>query len=119
MYVYTYLYNFLFGKIFIVYCFTKFVKEVTDVKLDRYFDVTGRALKKIKINTKVKIDCKKAAEDFLDMAKRYYSDAGYFRDKKDYVNALAALSYAHAWLDAGARIGLFDVDHDSELFTVD
>ena len=46
-------------------------------------------------------------------------DAKYFRDKNDYVNALAALSYAHAWLDAGARIGLFDVKGDNELFTVD
>ena len=95
------------------------MKEVTDVKLDKYFDVTGRALKKIKINVKVKFDAAKVAEDFLDMAKRYYEDAKYFREKGDYVNALAALSYAHAWLDAGARIGLFDVDHDSELFTVD
>jgi len=53
------------------------------------------------------------------MAKRYYSDAKHFRDKGDYVTAFAALNYAHGWLDAGARIGLFDVDHDSELFTVD
>lgn len=95
------------------------MREVTDVKLDRYFDVTGRAIKKIKIKDKVKINTKVAAEDFLDMAKRYYDDAKYFRDKGDFVNALAALSYAHAWLDAGARIGFFDVNNDSELFTVD
>ncbi len=95
------------------------MKEVTNSKLDRYFDLTGRAIKKVKINVNVKIDTNVIAEDFLDMAKRYFSDAKYFRDKGDYVNALAALSYAHAWLDAGARIGLFDVDKDSELFTVD
>ncbi|MBI2148802.1 DUF357 domain-containing protein [Candidatus Woesearchaeota archaeon] len=95
------------------------MKEVTNSKLDRYFDLTARALKKIKINKDFKINHKEAAEDFLDMARRYFSDAGYFRDKGDFVNSLAALSYAHAWLDAGARIGLFDVDHDSELFTVD
>ncbi|HIH25955.1 DUF357 domain-containing protein [Candidatus Woesearchaeota archaeon] len=95
------------------------MKQVTDKKLEKYFDVTGRALKKVKINTNVKINIKEAAEDFLDMAKRYYSDAKHFRDKGDYVTAFAALNYAHGWLDAGARIGLFDVDHDSELFTVD
>ncbi len=95
------------------------MKNVTDSKLDRYFDLTGRALKKIKVNTKVKFDTKAIAIDFLDMAKRYYDDAKYFRDNGDYVTALAALSYSHAWLDAGARIGIFDVDHDSELFTVD
>ncbi len=94
------------------------MKEVTNEKLDRYFDLTGRALKKVKISKNFKIK-ENAAEDFLDMAKRYFSDAKYFREKGDYVNAIAALSYAHAWLDAGARIGLFDVDHDNELFTVD
>lgn len=95
------------------------MREVNDAKLDRYFDLTSRALKKVKVNSETKIDSSKAAEDFLDMAKRYFEDAKYFRDKGDYVNALAALSYAHCWLDAGARLGLFDVEHDSELFTVD
>lgn len=95
------------------------MREVTDKKLERYFDVTGRALKKVKIAEKVDIDFKKSAEDFLDMAKRYYEDAKHFRDKGDIVTAFAALNYAHGWLDAGARLGLFDVGHDSELFTVD
>ncbi len=95
------------------------MKEVTDKKLDRYFDITDKAIKKVKINKNIKIDAKKSAEDFLDIASRYFEDAKYFRNKGDYVNALAALSYAHGWLDAGARIGLFDVDHDNELFTVD
>lgn len=93
--------------------------KITDEKLDKYFDVTNRAINKVKLVDSVKIDAKKMAEDFLDMAKRYFSDAKYFRDKKDYVNAFAALNYAHGWLDAGVRIGLFDVDFDNELFTVD
>ncbi|MEK6857726.1 MAG: DUF357 domain-containing protein, partial [Nanoarchaeota archaeon] len=66
-----------------------------------------------------KIEWKKNAEDFLDMAQRYFSDAKHFRDKGDVVTAFAALNYAHGWLDAGARLGFFDVEHDSELFTVD
>lgn len=53
------------------------------------------------------------------MAKRYFSDAQHFKEKGDIVTAFAALNYAHGWLDAGARLGLFDVGHDSELFTVD
>ena len=97
-----------------------FMKEITRQKLDKYFDVTGRALKKVKIadNKGIK-DCRKHAEDFLDMAKRYYSDARHFMEKGDYVNAFACLNYSHGWLDAGARIKLFDVGGDSELFTVD
>ena len=92
---------------------------ITKEKLEKYFDVTGRALKKVKIGAEQKISWKKAAEDFLDMATRYYSDAKHFESKGDVVNAFACLNYAHGWLDAGARLGLFDVDKDSTLFTVD
>ena len=94
-------------------------RKITDKKLDKYFDVTGRALKKVKIVSKGSINFKDTAEDFFDMASRYYKDAEFFRKKGDIVNAFAALNYAHGWLDAGARIGLFDVDHDNVLFTVD
>ena len=95
---------------------------ITKEKLDRYFSVTERALKKVKIVKSGKIegkDFEKHAKDFLDMAQRYFSDAVHFAQKGDIVTAFAALNYAHGWLDAGARLGLFDVDHDSELFTVD
>ena len=80
-----------------------------------------RALNKVKIVNKSKktIKWKENAEDFFDMAKRYYSDAKYFKKKGDVVTAFAALNYAHGWLDAGARIGLFDVGKDNKLFTVD
>jgi hypothetical protein len=93
--------------------------EVTEQRLDRYFDVTGRALKKVKIAPEKKILWKAKAEDFLDMAQRYYDDAKHFQQKGEWVNAFACLNYAHGWLDAGARLGLFDVGGDSTLFTVD
>lgn len=95
------------------------MKTITDKKLEKYFDVTGRAIKKVKKKDKYKVTAKAASKDFLDMAKRYYSDAKYFKKKNDIVNAFAALNYAHGWLDAGARLGIFDVDGDSTLFTVD
>ena len=94
------------------------MREITDEKLNKYFDITGQALKKAKTNITKDNSKKEFAADFLDMAQRYYDDAKYFKEKDDYVNAFAALSYAHGWLDAGARIKLFDV-HDSKLFTVD
>ena len=58
-------------------------------------------------------------KDFLDMAQRYYDDAKYYYEKDDLVTAFASLNYAHGWLDAGARLGVFDVDGDNELFVVD
>lgn len=93
--------------------------EITPEKLSKYFDVTGRALKKVKIAKEKKLNWQASAEDFLDMAQRYYADAKHFAEKGDVVTAFAALNYAHGWLDAGARLGLFDVGNDNTLFTVD
>lgn len=95
------------------------ITEITTEKLKKYFDITGRALKKIKINKDIKINAEESAKDFLDMATRYFEDAKYFEKQCDFVNAFACLNYAHGWLDAGARLGIFDVGGDSELFTVD
>ena len=94
-------------------------KEITKEKLEKYTDITTRALQKVKIGQRRDIDWDHSAEDFLDMARRYVSDAEFFKKKDDWVNAFAALNYAHGWLDAGARLGLFDVDGDNILFTVD
>ena len=91
---------------------------ITNEKLDRYFDLTERAFKKANASKNVSMLDKNVRDDFVDMIERYISDAKHFRKNNDFVNAFAAVSYAHGWLDAGARIGLFDV-HDSELFTVD
>ncbi len=90
---------------------------ITQEKLEKYFSITKEALDMAK--TAFDEARKEAAEDFFDMAQRYYNDAHFFVDKKqDRVLAFAALNYAHGWLDAGARIGLFQVK-DSRLFTVD
>lgn len=84
-------------------------------KLQKYFELTSKALKKVKIVEKHK----KEAEDFLDLAQRYFDDAKYFEKKGDLVNAYGAIVYAHAFLDIGARLGFFDVGKDNELFMVD
>ena len=90
---------------------------ITTQKLEQYFKITKEALDQVKGN--LDLERKKQAEEVLDMAQRYYDDAGYFlHQKKDAVLAFAALNYAHGWLDAGARMGLFKVN-DSRLFTVD
>jgi hypothetical protein len=93
------------------------MKEITDEKLDKYFSVTKEALKMAE-ESGVKINTGDARGKFLDMVTRYVKDAQHFRDKNDYINAFAALNYAHGWLDAGAVLGIFDV-HNSRLFTVD
>lgn len=92
---------------------------ITKEKLEKYFDVTGRALKKLKLICPDKTHLDKIAKDYLNMAQTYFNDAKHFEEHGDWINAFAALNYAHGWLDAGARLGVFDVEHDSVLFTVD
>ena len=90
---------------------------ISPEKLQKYFSITQEAL--AKAGQALDANRLKEAKDFLDMAQRYFDDAHYFLEKKnDAVLAFAALNYAHGWLDAGARIGLFQVK-DSRLFTVD
>ena len=90
---------------------------VSKGKLLKYFNITKKALKKAK-DSKEKINIKNARNKIIEMVENYLKDAEHFYNKKDFINAFAALNYAHGWLDCGASLGIFDV-HDSSLFTVD
>ncbi len=92
--------------------------KVSKEKLDKYFEVTNEALKKAKESSENLDINDNTRDDFIDMVERYLKDAKHFEEKGDLVNAFAALNYAHGWIDAGARIGIFDV-HDSRLFSKD
>ena len=92
--------------------------ELPEEHVKRYLDITKKALDKVKIVAPEPSYSRKMAEDFLNMAQSYYNDALHFFEKGDMVNAFAAVNYAHGWLDAGARLGLFDVGGDWKLFTL-
>jgi uncharacterized protein len=92
--------------------------RIAEEKIDKYLDTTKRALEKLKIAAPARSFNRRLAENFLEMAQSYFSDAKHFRQKGDFVNAFACVNYAHGWLDAGARIGLFDVSEDDRLFTL-
>lgn len=89
-----------------------------DKKVDKYRTVTKKALDKISLMKDLNERDKKTAKAFLEMAKNYFSDAKYFEEKKDLLTALAAYSYAHAWLDAGVKAGWFDHKGDDTLFVL-
>jgi len=91
--------------------------KITEKRLEKYFKITAKAIELAEKSAN-RTQFERERKDFLDMINRYFKDALYFKEKNDFVNAFAALNYAHGWLDAGARLGLFDV-HNSELFTVD
>jgi len=89
--------------------------EITSEKLRKYFELTEIALGEVKKN--IFEGREDDAKEIVDMVSNYVSDAHHFEDKGDWVNAFAALNYAHGWLDSGVRLKVFDVD-DDRLFTV-
>ncbi len=89
--------------------------KITKQKINKYFNLTETALKEVKKNIFPKKE--KEAKEIISMVENYVSDAHHFFDKDDWVNAFAALNYAHGWLDSGVRLEVFDV-HDDKLFTV-
>ena len=87
-------------------------------KTDRYEDLLAEALSTATVAPPEGTPMADAAAECEEMARSYLDDGRHFRSEGDLVNALASFSYGHAWLDAGARIGLFDVPTDGHLFTV-
>ena len=89
--------------------------KITSEKIKKYKTLTAKALNIVK---KSIIKGKEnEAKEIISMASNYFSDAEHFEKKGDFVNCFAALNYAHGWLDAGVRLGVFDVD-DDKLFTI-
>jgi hypothetical protein len=84
-------------------------------KTGRYGRLLADALEAVAVAPPPGTPLADTAEEFLEMARSYRADGETFAANDDLVNALAAYAYAHAWLDAGARIGLFDVP-DTHLF---
>jgi len=87
-------------------------------KTARYEGLLAEALEAATVAPPSGTPMAEAAAECEEMARSYLADGRHFEDEDDLVNALAAFSYGHAWLDAGARIGLFDVPQDGHLFTV-
>lgn len=92
-------------------------KELLE-KVKKYHALTEEALEKVSIRAEKGTREFAIAADFLKMARDYFSDAGHFEEKGSFLNALAAFSYAHAWLDAGVRAGILDGKNDNRLFTL-
>ncbi|MBI5871610.1 DUF357 domain-containing protein [archaeon] len=94
--------------------------QTLQIRFKQYFTLTKTALKSAKESRNIssiknKVQLRK---EFIEMIECYAKDAEHFFRQGDYANAFACINYAHGWLDAGARIKLFDV-HDSKLFAVE
>ncbi len=87
-------------------------------RVREYISKTEEALEKIELVQPERSHLKRLADDFFKMVEAYHEDAVHFYEKGDLVNAFACINYAHGWLDAGARLGLFDTGGDDKLFTL-
>jgi len=90
-------------------------REISDEKLLKYFKITKEALEKLEVIVHEKSLLYPVAMDFLQMAESYLKDAEYYMNQGDYVTAFAALNYAHGFIDAGVRLGVFRGE-DERLF---
>ena len=89
--------------------------KISPEKLKKYFNLTETALMEVKKN--IIRGRESESKEIIDMVENYVSDAHHFENKGDWINAFAALNYAHGWIDSGVRLKIFDV-HDDKLFTV-
>ena len=82
-------------------------------RLEKYLKLTEKA---IQIASKSVVNKKRCeAEDLLKLSRCYFEDAKHFKKKGELLNALSAVNYAHAFLDAGVILKVFKVK-DSALF---
>ncbi len=89
--------------------------EDLEKRVAEYIRKTERALEIVEILPQKGTHMRAFAEELVDMARRYLDDAKHFKEKGMLVTALAAVSYAHAWLDIGVRLGVLR-GRDSRLF---
>lgn len=86
--------------------------------LEKYLRLTHEALERVRPSSPERSFLRGASDDFVAMARAYLADAEHFATSGDRERALAAASYAHAWLDAGVRLGLLDGGGDDQRFTL-
>jgi len=86
--------------------------------LEKYLRLTHEALDRVQPGSPTRSFLRGASDDFLSMAKAYLADAEHFQSTGDPERALAAVSYAHGWLDAGVRLGILDGGADDQRFTL-
>ena len=90
-------------------------KKVTIEKIEKYWEITSKALDIIKKSINPGKEAE--AKEIIEMVSSYLSDSHHFEKEGHYINAFAAVNYAHGWVDCGARLKIFNVT-DSNLFTI-
>ena len=91
---------------------------VTLERINKYLDLTAKAVAKVSIISDEGTEGFTKAEDILGMVNAYHSDAKFFLNEGRGDDAFAAVNYAHGWIDCGVRLGYLDGKGDWQLFTL-
>jgi hypothetical protein len=89
--------------------------KIREEIIEKYRKITEKALGIAKKS--ISKGKEKQAKEIIKMVECYLSDSRHFQSKDDLINSFGAIYYSHGWLDAGARLKIFDVS-DSDLFTI-
>lgn len=92
--------------------------SITAERVEHYLQLTARARAKA---TPLVDEASTEGQQLglmLRMADDYASDARHFLNTGDLIRAFGAINYAHAWIDAGVKIGWLDGHGDDVLFTL-
>ena len=89
-----------------------------DEKTHRYRRMLAAALAAVRTAPDASGPLHAGAEEFRAAAESWYAEGVERLEAGDLPAALARFSYGYAWLDAGARAGLFAITGDRGLFTV-
>ena len=95
--------------------------ELTTLTVERvasYLDITRRAREKATPLVEAGSPEDGQLNTMLRMADDYAADAQYFLENGDLVRSFGAINYAHAWIDAGVKIGWLNGHEDDVLFTL-
>ncbi len=95
----------------------KKINLICERRLEKYYNITSKALKIAKDSISKTKEKQEQAKEIIKIVECYLYDSKYFQKNRNYINAFAALNYAHGWLDCGARLKIFNVS-DTNLFTV-
>ena len=76
--------------------------KITKEKIDKYLKLSEKALNIAK--RKIVKGKENEAKEIISMVSNYLSDSRHFEKKGDFVNAFAAVNYAHGWIDSGVRL---------------
>jgi hypothetical protein len=87
-------------------------------KTTRYRSLLRCALDSIGIAPEPGSSLHPATESILRVARVWFDQGILLEDSGRMAGALGAYSYGFAWLDAGARFGLFRITKNRELFTI-